>query len=58
VCGGEKGKWCLKRTRNGKRAKRKNGKKKNGKLSVNFFVFFYATFTFQIAPCFSVCAYV
>jgi hypothetical protein len=30
VRGGESG-WCLRKKRNGKRVKRKNGKKKNGK---------------------------
>ena len=42
ACGGESGKWCLRKTRNGKRAKKKNGKKKNGKPTIDFLLFSYA----------------
>ena len=45
LCVEVKKKWCLKKTRNGKKAKMKNGKKRNGSrpkkiVFFNFFLFY------------------
>jgi hypothetical protein len=48
VSGGET-EWCLRKTRIGKKAKTKNGKKKNGNRGLKKFLF--NNFFFTVLPC-------